>query len=337
LRLHVVELARARQVGEFAVFGVDGTMIDCPRTIANEAGIGVSGKARSSPQVLLTTVIHLDVGLPYCWRHGRARGSERADLRSMLGHLPDNALLVGDAGYTGFDVMNRINRSGRAFVIRVGAAVGLLEELGSYKREGRDTVYLWPKEHRSHAPLTLRLIRIKTAGEPMFLVTNVLESSRLSKSAAREVYRRRWEVEIFFRDLKQTLDRRKMLSDSPVRARCELEWSLIGALVLGRLTVSRLMARRVAPQRASAAEALRVLRGVLREPHARSNRFTPLMKRLGMAVIDSYKRKRPKEARDWCHKKRQRPPRPPQTRKATAAEKRLARQIIAENAPTQLE
>jgi IS4 transposase len=52
-------------------------------------------------------------------------------------------------------------------------------------------------------------------------------AKKLSDKAALEVYRRRWGIEVFFRTLKQTFDRRKLRWHSASNAPVELEWSLL--------------------------------------------------------------------------------------------------------------
>jgi IS4 transposase len=40
-----------------------------------------------------------------------------------------------------------------------------------------------------------------------------MDSDKLSEEAAVDIYRRRWGIEVFFRTLKQTFDRRKLRSE----------------------------------------------------------------------------------------------------------------------------
>lgn len=69
---------------------------------------------------------------------------------------------------------------------------------------------------------------VATGGKyPVYLLTSVTEE-KLSREQILDVYRRRWSVELFFRHLKQTFQRRKLRSINAVHARCELKWSLLG-------------------------------------------------------------------------------------------------------------
>ena len=92
-------------------------------TAANEKVFGTAGKKKTGPQQFLTTMFHVATGLIWDYRRGDARSSERGHLLQMLDTLPPEALVVADAGFTGYDVFNTIITGGRSFLIRVGANV----------------------------------------------------------------------------------------------------------------------------------------------------------------------------------------------------------------------
>ena len=319
----------ARLIRGWEAFAVDGTRMECPRTRANEAAFGVSGKRGAGPHVTLTTVWHLGLGLPWAWRDGGAQEGERGHLAAMLEALPPDALLVMDAGFVGFDLLRTIRESGRFFLLRVGANVSLLRDLGWSVRERGDTVYLWPQQRRDQPPLVLRMIVIRPRGHaaPMYLLTNVLASTRLSRKTAAELYRRRWGVEVFYRSLKQTMEKTRLRSDAPGQVRLEVAWTVLGLWVLALLNVRMLIARRRPPGGASCAATLSLLRAAMRQP--RGTRLTPLtlLWQLGEAEQDGYRRRRPKAARAHPRKKRHHHLGAPKIRTATATEIARARAI----------
>ena len=292
----------------FVPIGADGSRFDAPRTIANEQ-LGTAGKDKCGPQMMALLLVHLGTMLPWAWKVAGVRTSERTLLRGVLHQLPTRTLLVADAGFTGFDLLSDLNDRGHFFLIRVGRAVKLLTRLGSYRREGRSTVYLWPDLRHARAPLTLRLIRI---GE-VCLVTNITDPRRLSRKAAAELYRRRWGLEVAFRSLKQTLARRKVRSCTATHAQLELDWSVAGLWMLALLGARAITGTGHAARRLSIALTLAAVRA------ARSPGFTihRLRKRLRCALQDTYRRIGPKKAYRWPHKKRPTPP-PGQPRIAIA-------------------
>ena len=106
--------------------------------------------------------------------------------------------------------------------------------------------------------MVLRLIKVRRprGRKTMYLLTNVLDEERLSDQTIAVIYRMRWGIEVFYRSLKQTLERRKMRSSAPRQARMELHWTLIGMLLLGLMSVSTIIKRRKDPLSWSVASAL---------------------------------------------------------------------------------
>lgn len=311
-----------RRVGEFVPIAADGTRIDAPRTIGNEP-LGFAGKERCGPQMMVLLLVHLGVMLPWAWRIGDARDAERTLLRDALDELPDNTLLVADAGFTGFDLLGELRRRRVSFLVRVGRGVRLLSELGYYRREGKSTVYLWPDGRRGCAPLTPRLIRVGS----VYLITDVTDPRRLTRAMAGELYRRRWGVEVAFRTLKRTLEHHTVRSGAAANARAELAWAIAGLWVLGLLGVRAIGARGHEARRLSMAGALAAVRHAARDTDAQRTPDRPLRRRLGRAVLDGYQRTRSKSSYQRARKKRHTPPGAPTVTRATREQVRAAQRL----------
>jgi hypothetical protein len=335
-RGHVRQIAEDRNcwwVGPFVPMTVDGSKIDLPMTEANEKKLGTCGKAKTWPQMLLTVVQHMGTGLPWVFIRGRARASERRHLLGMLRTLPKETILVADAGFIGFEFWRQIIASNRAFLIRVGSNVKLIRKLGIVAEDGEDDlVWIWPEEQRKKraSPLKLRWIRITDGrGRKMHLLTNVLErdAKGLSDDTARRLYAMRWGVELLYRSLKQTMQKRKMLSDSPRNARTELTWAFIGLWTLLLIKAKRTSgALRNAHAAKGVADVLRVLLRAMADD--RMNLDAALLK----LKPDEYERKKSRKARHWPHKKSESPPGEPKARNATEAERALAEELAEEKA-----
>jgi hypothetical protein len=307
------------------VMGVDGSRIECPRTAANEAAFGCAGKNKTTPQQFITMVLHVGTGVIWDWRRGGGKEAERGHLRQMIATLPDKALLLADAGFTGYELLKELISGGRSFVIRAGGNVRLLRNLGFAVREHNGIVYLWPEKHRCQKPLVLRLVVVHDGRKPVYLLTSVLEESVLSDGQVATMYRRRWGIEVMYRSLKRTMEKHKMRSTSPTKAQVELDWALVGLWMLGQMTVQRMVRRHVNPTQWSVARSLRVVRRVMSGRGGR--RAAKDLRALALAVKDSYRRTGPKSARDWPHKKTEGPPGPPNIRMATRWEKRKAQRF----------
>jgi hypothetical protein len=313
------------------VFAVDGSRQEAPHTRANEAGLGCAGRTKTAPQVFLTVVWHVGLGLPWDFRVGPGTDSERQHVMGMADDLPPRALLVADAGFAGYELCRELARGGRSFLLRVGGNIRLLERLGYYRREGDGTVYLWPQDrqvgrHRGR-PLVLRLIRLRSGEQALYLLTNVLSRGALSDGQARRIFAGRWGEEVFYRSYKQTLRRRTLLSRTPATCLAESQWTLLGLWLLGLLTLPALTDAGGDPKAWSVAASRDLVRQALRDEAPRRHRRQPLRLLLSRARTDTYRRTRPKAARNYPRKKREKPPGPPRLDPALPLEIKRARRL----------
>jgi hypothetical protein len=299
---------------------------------------GKKGKKQpAGPQVWLTLLWHVGLGLPWAWKTGPVDSSERHHLRQMLGLLPEKSLIVADPGFLGYDHWRAIVDAGHAFVIRVGSNVKLLKKLG-FAREYDHRVYLWPDKARKQKepPLVLRLIVVHTGKHPMYLVTNVLGQRNLSDRHAAEIYKARWGIEVFFRSFKQTFGRRKLRSHSPANALLELDWSLVGLWAVCLLTIDVLIRQGNSPHRLSVAGALDAIRTVMRYYKSRPDPGEDLWTLLGEATTDEYIRHGSKASRNYPRKKNEKPAGKPVLTTASLEQVKQAKELKALHQVNQL-
>jgi hypothetical protein len=326
------DLATRFAVCGFQVFGVDGSRLELPRTESNEERFSPAkarGRSKSkprpkprrrarsrasqarrarekktnSPQMWLTTMFHVGTGLPWDWRIGPSDSSERDHLRQMIDALPTGALVTADAGFVGYEYWKALIESGRHLLIRVGANVRLLKNLG-YVKEKNGVVYLWPDREaaRNQPPLVLRLVVAQGGKHPVYLVTSVLNEATLSDKQVVEIYALRWGVELFYRHFKQTFERRKLRSHSADNAELEATWSLLGLWAMSLHAQVELAHEGVPARRISVAKVLRAYRKSLREYKSHPDPGESLRELVSKAVIDPYKRAN-KSSRDYPRKK----------------------------------
>jgi hypothetical protein len=239
------------------------------------------------------------------------------------------SLVVADAGFTGYDLFRRVLAAEQNFLLRVGSNVHLLQKLGYAEQEGRNTVYLWPAKHRHEPPVVLRLIERRQGKKKMYLVTNVLDEKALSEKSAGVLYEMRWGVEVFYRSVKQTLQRRRMLSRTPDAAQCELTWTVFGIWLLGLMSVAKIIGRGADPLSWSAALARERVRQSMRLALTGWHQDRALLPDLAWAIKDDYERHRRKKARNWPHKKTEKPPGNPIIQPANAKQKKAMQRLKA--------
>ena len=234
MRQRLVQVFANRfEVHGFVPLGCDGSRLACPRTAELQNRLTPSQK---SPQVWVTAIVHLSLGILWSWRLGRGdKASERTHLRQLLPTLPARALLVTDAGYPGYEVLQALAAHPVAFLMRLSSVAPLYsikrEALSSYK-EG--LVYYWPKDvqQNQRPPLAVRLMRIVGSKGDVWLITNVLEADKLSRKMASTFYRWRWWNEGFFRTYKRTLGKVKLMSRTLSSVHREAEGSLLAVQML---------------------------------------------------------------------------------------------------------
>jgi hypothetical protein len=329
-------------VGDWLVLAGDGSRTATPRTESNEARFAAKKKPKkkakkltpqqkrlqkakqrkqkqqkqqteearakkaSTPQIWLTVLYHVGLGLPYDWRTGPSDSSEREHLLDMAKDLPEKALITLDAGFVGYDFWQTLDQAGVAFVARVGSNVRLLKNLGYVRRE-QDIVYVWPDQARKkqQPPLMLRLHAFSGKKEEVYLVTNVIEKTRLSAAQMREIYQARWGVETYYRDLKQTFARAKMLSKTADNAQLELDWSIIGLWAICLYGTAQHLANGISPRWRSVANLLHAFRLPMEQAKCEPDDGDDLFSLIAIALKDNYERKSSKASRNHpCKKKK---------------------------------
>ena len=316
---------------DWVLLAADGSRLECPRTEANERELGCAGKVRTTPQLMLTTIYHVGTGLPWAFQVGPGTESERRQLATLLSTLPDDTLLLTDAGFASYELCSRLKAEGKHFLLRVGSNVSLLTELGWTVEIQGQTVYLWPEKYQrqDQPPVVLRLIVLPSDRQPVYLITDLGEE-QLSDEEAGRVYQMRWGVEVFYRSYKRTMDQHKMHSRTPRTCFEELQWTMIGFWLMALMTVESIVAAGKRPADWSTARSRNTLRKALRGVLSGKRPAEPLRVQLARALKDSYTRRGPKKARDWPHKKREKPPGPPKIRLATSAEVQQAKRLTAQ-------
>jgi len=355
--------SRFLRVGGWVPIAVDGSRVTTPRTVSNEGafsaknyGKGKTAKYRKkktkgmrrrridkakpqppAPQVWITMMWHIGLGLPWCWKLGPSTSSERQHVMEMIesGHFLKKTLFVGDAGFVGYDFWKLIQEKGHNFLVRVGANVCLLENLGYYKEQKKGIVYCWTNAAMSKGcpPLVLRLVKVRIGRKRVHLLTSVLDESELSGGDIKKLYEQRWGIELEFRALKQTFERRTLRSRKSERALVEMEWSLFGMTVIELIVLKQqLQARSANPETLSFAKSLRAMRVSLANLTNRPEHVPDLKTLMTEAVTDDYERSGSKAARYKPNKKDKPSCGSPKVSRATARHRKRLKQLDMQNA-----
>lgn len=152
--------------------------------------------------------------------------------------LPDT-IYVFDKGYYDFNWWWSIEQKGAFFVTRLksNASIEQTKALKTTDEEiEEDGLFLFknknPRGDKKNCYRTpLRRIVVKRKGKhPLVLVTNLLE---VPATLIAELYKERWEIELFFKWIKQNLRIKKFLGKSENAVRTQIAITLIVYLLIG--------------------------------------------------------------------------------------------------------
>jgi hypothetical protein len=345
------------QIGEWVPIAFDGSRSSAPRSEANEKalcaanyGTGQTAKYRKKktkglrrrknekskpqpqePQAWITLLWHMGLRLPWMWRLGASNSSERGHVTEMLqdGDFAKNTLFCGDAGFIGYPLWSQIVSQGYHFLVRVGSNVSLLAETTHWAPGKGGLVLCWPKTvlQAGQPPLHLRLLNVKIGKTRMWMLTSVLDRSKLTKAEITRLYQLRWGIELEFRGLKQTLNRGKLRCRNDRRLLAELHWSLMAMAVAELFALKEQLSPRrqrsaTNPAKRSLANTVRALRHCLAHLQNISVAGHDLRARLRQAVTDDYVRKSSKKARYCPRNPDKKPLGDPKLSKITAQHKK---------------
>jgi hypothetical protein len=356
----------------FVLIGFDGSRATAPRTASNEKefcapnyGKGKTAKYRKkkskgmrrrqneknkpqpqTPQVWITMMWHMGLRLPWTWRLGPSNSSERGHVMEILleEETPENTLYCGDAGFIGYDFWKAILDAGADFLVRVGGNVSLLSEHADIQQLRDGIVLCWPKGKMNSGarPLRLRLVKVKLGKTSMWMLTSVLNAKKLPKTKIIKYYKMRWGVEVEFRGLKQTLDKRNLRCRNSDRVYAELDWS-IRAMAFAELLALReqIPADSKNPTEAeqaydtkdrSLANIMRALRKCMRNLNKYVDPSNDLYSELSVARVEKYRNHTDKRARYRPQNPDKKPLGDPTIRKLTRQERQKLRELNATTA-----
>jgi hypothetical protein len=158
--------------------------------------------------------------------------------------LPKDAVVVADRAYVDFETLNRWAQGGSYFVVRLKSSIKFnrLEErpLPEQRHEHilvDEYIELSEDKTKSKYPKKLRRVVVwdEENQQTLELITNQFSWTANTIS---ELYKARWEIEIFFKDIKQLLKIKSFLGTSTNAVLIQIWTALITILILKYLKAS---------------------------------------------------------------------------------------------------
>jgi hypothetical protein len=224
----------ARLWREREVKVVDGSSSSLPDTPANQKKFPQQKSQKPGcgfPTMKFVGLFSLATGAALAVATGSLRQGELLLFRRIWNYLKVGDVLLADRGFAdyttlaelwqrGVDCVARVH-AGRRPDFREGHFLGPGDRLVTWtkplQRAGSATAKLWAA---LPAELTVRLIKARLAvrgfrTRELIVITTLLDPEKFPAEEIAALYRRRWQVELFFRDIKTTLQMETLRCQSP--------------------------------------------------------------------------------------------------------------------------
>jgi len=183
------------------ILAVDGSKISVQRApdLWQEFG---GPRIGHTPQILVATLFDVLAKVPLDASIAPYASNEREMLLCVFDHLKPRDVLVLDQGFPSYVVTNKLLERKVDVVMRL-PITSKYSGLQDFIRSGRydDDIRLAPSERHNQGhfgPYALRVVRRDGPDGPQVFLTSLSRSS-FPRAAILGLYRRRWEVELFFR------------------------------------------------------------------------------------------------------------------------------------------
>lgn len=209
-----------------SVYAIDGSQFILPatqnirETFDPDSGLSTNGKGHF-PYCLVSTLYDVFRRMPVARTIVDSKGSEREEAARLLKYLPTKKnLILFDRGYPSFELIHLLtSMKNTAFIFRC-YTTSTFNVITDFADKGLDQGELLmaptdnfltniPKENRKKIkPIKLRIIRMVSPsdGTVSVLLTNLHNKSKFSSQDIIDLYFKRWEVEVYYRDEKIILD-----------------------------------------------------------------------------------------------------------------------------------
>lgn len=208
------------------VIVVDGTGVSMPDTIDNQNVWPQQSQQKPGcgfPQATICACFALQTGALLSYEVGNKKSHELPMLRKQWDTFKSGDIFLGDKGFCSYFDLSSFKARGVDSVITLARRHPVTAD-ESIKVLGKDDLLIqWKKPVRSKASsysqedweslperLLLRQIKV-TVNQPSFrvnefyIITTLLDAEKYPSSEIADLYFQRWDVELFFRDIKTTM------------------------------------------------------------------------------------------------------------------------------------
>jgi hypothetical protein len=232
---------------------IDGTTVTMPDTAENQASYPQQGGQKPGlgfPICRLVGVICLSSGAVLNASIGRFQGKgsdEQSLLRNVIDTFKTGDLVLGDAFYGTYFLLASLRERGvdavfeqmgarkRVTDFRRGKRLGAKDHLVELIKPKKKPAWM-TQEYYDCVPDTLTIRELKISGK--ILITTMLSPKEASKSELKALYKKRWQIEVDFRNIKTTMGMEILSCKTPKMIEKEI-WIYFLAYNLIRLLMAQ--------------------------------------------------------------------------------------------------
>ncbi|MBX2847282.1 MAG: IS4 family transposase [Acidiferrobacterales bacterium] len=198
------------------------------------------------PQIRLCALFNLQSGIALDYKLGNKRSHELPLLRAQESSFREGDVFIGDKGFICYYDQARLLELGVDSIVALAKRKPVLAKHAKKKISDGYLVITVPKftstSARKRYPedkwnalpesIDMRQIQVDICipgyrTERVYLLTTLLDSDVYPAESITEIYRQRWRIEIFFRDLKSTLGMEFLRAKTPEMVKKEIKMFFI--------------------------------------------------------------------------------------------------------------
>lgn len=310
---------------------VDGTGLSMPDTLENQEIWPQPGNQKPGcgfPQARLCACFDLQTGALLSHRIGNRKNHELPLLRQQWDSFKSGDIFLGDKGFCSFYDVWKFQERGIDSVITLARRTPVDEAKALKSLWPDDLLIQWPKPAWNKAlsyskeewlelpeQLTLRQIKV-TVDVPGFrvksfyIVTTLTDHLTFSAVELADLYFQRWDVELFFRDIKTTMGMDILRCRTPEMVAKEITMNLIAYNAVRLLMCNAASKAQLRPRQISfkaSVQALRQWETLLNKADMSDSEKRRLISSLNDVIAAKYVTTRPGRSEPRCVKRRPKP------------------------------
>jgi len=308
---------------------VDGTGLSMPDTAKNQAVWPQTRGQKpgcSFPQASVCACFCLHTGALLSHRVGSRKNHELPLLREQHDQFRPGDIFLGDKGFCGYFDVDQFLKLEVDSVISLGVRKLTKTASAVAQLAPNDLLVQWlkPKWNKTASysqeqwqalpeQLTLRQIKVEVKNpgfrvQSFYIVTTLTDAKTYTAADIADLYYRRWDVELFFRDIKTTMDMDILRCRTPAMVRKEILMHLIVYNSIRLLMLNAAKQVQVSPRRISfkaSVQALRQWEPMLNQNAMEVRERQRMMVLLREAIAATVVFSRPGRSEPRCLKRRQ--------------------------------